>query len=76
MPAARVWIDDVEVPDIYAAFRGVKLTPEPVIDISGATGSVYVTPPVTTADNGSLFSVAATNVAGSVTSDNATLTVR
>jgi hypothetical protein len=38
MPAARVWIDDAEVGDIYAAFRGVKLTPEPVIDISGATG--------------------------------------
>ena len=38
MPAARVWIDDVEVPDIYATFPGVKLTPEPVIDISGATG--------------------------------------
>jgi hypothetical protein len=38
MPAARVWIDDIEVPDIYSAFRGVKLTPEPVIDISGATG--------------------------------------
>jgi hypothetical protein len=38
MPAARVWIDDAEIPDIYTAFRGVKLTPEPVIDISGATG--------------------------------------
>ena len=38
MPAARVWIDDAEVADIYAAFRGVKLTPEPVIDISGAAG--------------------------------------
>jgi hypothetical protein len=38
MPAARVWIDDAEVEDIYAAFRGVWLTPEPVIDISGANG--------------------------------------
>lgn len=38
MPAARVWIDDAEVGDIYAAFGGVKLTPEPVIDISGAAG--------------------------------------
>lgn len=46
------------------------------IDISGATSSVYLTPPVTTDDNGSLFSVVATNVAGSVTSANATLTVR
>jgi hypothetical protein len=38
MPAARVWIDDAEVADIYATFPAVKLTPEPVIDISGATG--------------------------------------
>jgi hypothetical protein len=38
MPAARVWIEDAEIADIYAAFPRVKLTPEPVIDISGATG--------------------------------------
>jgi hypothetical protein len=38
LPAARVWIDDAEIEDIYSAFCGVKLTPEPVIDISGATG--------------------------------------
>jgi hypothetical protein len=35
---ARVWIDDVEVADVFAKFSSVKLTPEPVIDISGATG--------------------------------------
>ena len=37
-PAARVWIEDEEVADIYATFRKVRLTPEPVIDISGASG--------------------------------------
>ena len=35
---ARVWIDDVEVADVFTKFSSVKLTPEPVIDISGATG--------------------------------------
>ena len=34
----RVWIDGREVEDVFARFRSVKLTPEPVIDISGATG--------------------------------------
>lgn len=37
-PAARVWIDGREVPDIFARFSGVRLTREPVIDISGASG--------------------------------------
>jgi len=37
-PAARVWLEDEEVADIYATFRKVRLTPEPVIDISGASG--------------------------------------
>lgn len=35
---ARVWIDNREVADVFALFAGVKLTPEPVIDISGASG--------------------------------------
>jgi hypothetical protein len=35
---ARVWIDDVEIDDVYARFADVQLTPEPVIDISGASG--------------------------------------
>lgn len=35
---ARVWIDGVEIADVFAKFADVKLTPEPVIDISGATG--------------------------------------
>jgi hypothetical protein len=35
---ARVWIDDAEVPDVYATFAGVKITPEPAIEISGASG--------------------------------------
>ena len=37
-PAPRVWIDGSEVADVYDTFRSVKLTPEPVIDISGASG--------------------------------------
>lgn len=36
--APRVWIDDEEVTDVFATFRNVKLTPEPAIDISGASG--------------------------------------
>ncbi|WP_182422279.1 hypothetical protein [Aureimonas sp. ME7] len=34
----RVWIDGVEVDDVYARFRHVRLTREPAIEISGATG--------------------------------------
>lgn len=34
----RVWIDGDEVRDVFARFEGVKLTPEPVIDVSGASG--------------------------------------
>ncbi|MCS0505161.1 hypothetical protein [Ancylobacter mangrovi] len=37
-PAPRVWIDDVEVEDVFATFRDVQLTREPVIDVSGAAG--------------------------------------
>jgi hypothetical protein len=37
-PKARVWIDGREVPDIFARFSGVRLTREPAIDISGASG--------------------------------------
>jgi hypothetical protein len=45
-------------------------------DIPGATSSSYTTPATVAADNGSLFSVVVSNSAGSVTSNNATLTVR
>jgi hypothetical protein len=37
-PAPRVWLNDVEVADVFSRFSGVQLTPEPVIDISGASG--------------------------------------
>ncbi len=37
-PAARVWLDGAEVEDIFSRFAPVQLTPEPVIDISGASG--------------------------------------
>lgn len=43
--------------------------------ISGAASSSYSTPATTSADNGSLFAVTISSPAGSVTSNNATLTV-
>jgi len=45
-------------------------------NISGATAANYTTPATTSADNGANYSVVVTNSAGSVTSSNATLTVR
>jgi hypothetical protein len=45
------------------------------VNITGATNFSYTTPATTAADNGSLFSVVVSNTAGSVTSNNATLTV-
>jgi len=36
--APRVWIDGEEVADVYARFSNVKLTTEPVIEVSGANG--------------------------------------
>jgi hypothetical protein len=44
--------------------------------IAGATKSKYTTPPTTATDNGSLFSVVVSNDVGSVTSNNAVLTVQ
>src|SRR5213075_3287362 len=43
--------------------------------IAGATASSYTTPPTTSSDNGSQFTVVVSNTAGSVTSNAATLTV-
>lgn len=34
----RLWIDGSEVTDVFTRFAAVKLAPEPVIDISGASG--------------------------------------
>jgi hypothetical protein len=34
----RVWIDGQEVADVFARFADIQLTPEPVIEISGASG--------------------------------------
>jgi hypothetical protein len=34
----RVWLDGTEVAGVFQRFAGVQLTPEPVIDISGASG--------------------------------------
>ncbi|WP_306223129.1 hypothetical protein [Bosea beijingensis] len=36
--APRVWLDGEEVADVYARFADIQLTPEPVIEISGASG--------------------------------------
>ena len=36
--APRVWIDGQEVEDVFARFADIQLTPEPVIEISGASG--------------------------------------
>ena len=45
------------------------------VNIAGATKASYTTPPTTVEDNGALFAVTVRNLAGSVTSNNATLTV-
>ena len=45
------------------------------IHISGATASTYTTPVNSSADNGAVYSVVVANSAGTVTSNNATLTV-
>jgi arylsulfatase A-like enzyme len=44
-------------------------------NIAGATRPSYTTPPTTLGDNGALFAVVVSDRAGSVTSNNATLTV-
>ena len=36
--APRVWLGGEEVADVYARFADIQLTPEPVIEISGASG--------------------------------------
>ncbi len=46
------------------------------VDIVGATRALYTTPATTEADDGALFDVIVSNVAGSVTSNTATLRVR
>lgn len=38
-PMPRVWIDGAEIGDVAARFAEIQLTPEPVIDISGASGA-------------------------------------
>jgi hypothetical protein len=37
-PAPRVWIAGSEVADVFQTFSAVKITPEPAIEISGASG--------------------------------------
>ena len=44
-------------------------------NISGATSSSYTTPAISSADNGAVFTVVVSNSTGTVTSNNATITV-
>jgi hypothetical protein len=37
-PAPRVFVDDIEVDNVFAKFQAARLTPEPAIEISGASG--------------------------------------
>lgn len=37
-PTPRVWVDGAEVEDVFSRFADVQLTPEPAIEISGASG--------------------------------------
>lgn len=32
----RVWLNGAEVPDVHARFAGIRLTPEPAIEVSGS----------------------------------------
>lgn len=34
----RVWVDGAEIADVFGSFADIQLTPEPVIEISGASG--------------------------------------
>lgn len=36
LPPPRVWLDDVEIADVHARFSGIRLTPEPAIEVSGS----------------------------------------
>jgi hypothetical protein len=46
------------------------------VNIAGATKTSYTTPPTTTSDNGSRFSVVVSNSVGTVTSNDTILTVK
>ncbi|RKF14146.1 hypothetical protein D6850_13350 [Roseovarius spongiae] len=41
-PAPRVFIDDAEHADPFATFRNCRLTPEPAIEVSGASGVTLI----------------------------------
>ena len=41
-PAPRVFADDTEIPDPFETFADCKLTPEPAIEISGASGVTLI----------------------------------
>lgn len=77
-PAAQ----SLYVGDIATFTAAVTGTPAPLMQwskngtaIMGANSATYSTPPLTAADDGSTFTLTATNSAGSVTSNAAKLTV-
>lgn len=41
-PAPRIFIEDEEIEDPFAAFENCQLTPEPAIEISGASGVTLI----------------------------------
>jgi len=45
------------------------------VNISGATAATYTTPPTSSADNGTVFTVQVNNAVGNAASNPATLTV-
>src|SRR5437016_3741465 len=82
----------IQVPADRTVFEGEQLTLTVLVDaasapfalqwfendqaIAGATSSTFVLPPVIPSDDGSVFSVTASNALGKITSSNALLTVR
>lgn len=36
LPTPRVWIDGAEIDDVQARFAGIRLTPEPALEVSGS----------------------------------------
>ncbi|MBK1622605.1 hypothetical protein [Afifella marina] len=41
-PAPRVFVGDSEIDDVFATFADVRLTPEPAIEVSGASGVTLI----------------------------------
>ncbi|HEV2327842.1 MAG TPA: hypothetical protein VGY56_03530 [Verrucomicrobiae bacterium] len=66
---ATFWVNAVSTPD--PTFQWMSNN----VAIAGATNATYTTPPLSSSYNGASYSVQVVNVAGTVTSSSATLTV-